>query len=796
MRQIYWTAMLAVLFCTCSCEEDQVEEVLADQTVSLKDKLTSAVVSETNNILTAAGLVGDGKADNAATLQRLINSAAAKKSTLVLPAGKFLVSNEIILPDNASVLGQGQQTEIYLSAGNAAGRNVLRIPTQTENVTLKNLKVNANQSQNSGARLVALYVTDNSSNIVFDNVFFAGGRQSGSVQVKGLNDYPVKDIKFNNCNFLEAGSTLLELRGTQNATITNCVFQNWANYVSNSPALQLQSQDNTQTSLFNNIFSNSYGSQYAVESTASTTKQARIENNVFNDGKNIGGNGIGGVFESSSITNNRFGGSKGLQRGGLNIKGSKNILTPNVFSDNIIPVTISAPEATPAVPTAPLPATTPQVPAQNATANAIGLNGNGLIDNRDVLQNLVNSFAARKQALILPAGKFLISNEIVLPSNLTIEGLGDVTEIFLSNNSGSNRKVFRVPTRTNGIKIKNLKLNANFAGNTGANLVTFYVADNTKNISCENVVFSGGRNGGVVQVKGLDAYPVSNFSVSNCRFTEGGRTLLELRGTRDALIANNNFTRWALVTAASPALQLQSQENINVRISGNTFNNTHGKQFAIECAAAYVTNSKISDNKLNDAPGLGGNGISGYYRNTVFSSNVMTGGNGTHRSGFEVFGSNNSIINNTVNAGSIAISPGFTEDGTGVLISNNIVKTKGANVGGVQLGGGKFNLNKIKISGNTIDTRASSGNSSAIVLGTYNVTRAVSDITIEANTIYTNAHCIRVQALAGSKNVYVYRNQFKTGFSWLGVITNTVSNIVSEGNTNELANKSATYSTR
>jgi len=800
MRKFCFTALLYAAVCFSSCEKDVIEETFPEGKLSIKDKLSASTSTSGTNGLAAIGMVGDAKTDNRKNLQNLVNEAASKKITLILPAGKFLISDEIVLPENASISGQGPQTEIILSQNSNAGRNVFRIPTRVNNVSLASLKLDANQSVNKGGKLSSFYVTDNTTNIYAENVTFAGGRDNGSVQVKGLNDYPVKDIKFVKCVFLEAGRTLLELRGTRNAVISNCRFQNWGSQLSESPALQLQSQDNTETTITNNVFSNSMGTQYAIESTASTTKNTKIEYNIFNDAKHIGGNGIGGTFYLTSIINNKFGGGKGKQFAGLNVKGDKNVIEPNSFSENVYSegAVSTTPVETPSTtsPVISTPEPLPSTPAPSGSPNATGLKADGVSDNKTQLQNLINTYASRNQTLVLPAGKFAISNEIILPSNLSLEGAGDATEIILTPGSGSNRKVFRIPTRMSNIKLKNLKLNANFSANTGANLAAFYVTDNTKDVSCENVTFSGGRDGGVVQAKGLNAYPIVNLRLINCRFTDGGRTSLEIRGTKDAVVANCYFTRWGLVTAASPSLQLQSQDNINILISGNTFDNTHGKQFGIESAAAYVVNSKITGNKLNDPQGLGGNGISGYYRGTTFSGNIMNGGSGNHRSGYEVFGSNNTITGNTINAGCIAISPGFTEDGTGVLISNNVVKTKNPNVGGIQLGGGKYNLNKITIQGNTIDTRASSGNSSAIVLGTYNATRAVSDITVEGNTIYTNAHCIRIQALAGSKNVYVYRNYFKVGYTWLGVITNTVSNIVAEGNVNELSNKSASYSSR
>lgn len=421
--------------------------------------------------------------------------------------------------------------------------------------------------------------------------------------------------------------------------------------------------------------------------------------------------------------------------------------------------------------------------------SSISLNGQ---DQRKELQDLINSFAARNETLTLPSGKFMVSDELILPSNASIEG--NSTEIKLTSGSRAGRNVFRIPTRTSNIRLKNIKINANQAANTGADLVALYVTDNVSNLHFENVTFAGGRDRGAVQIKGLNDWQVKNVTFLNCIFSEAGRTSLEMRGTRDVTVSNSTFADWGSQNPNSPAIQLQSQDNYNTRILNNTFNNKFGKQFAIECAAAYVIDAEITGNKLNDPNNLGGNGISGYYKNTLISRNVFTGGNGNHRSGLEIFGQKNTMSFNTIPAGSIAIAPGLKEDGFGIMINDNTVKTKGDNVGGIQMGNGGNNLRDITVKNNIVDTRLSKGNSSGIVVGTYGIPRVVSNVTVEGNTIYTNAHGIRLQALAGSKDIYLLRNIFEEGYTWLGVITNTFTNVQAIGNINKLANKSISYS--
>lgn len=415
-------------------------------------------------------------------------------------------------------------------------------------------------------------------------------------------------------------------------------------------------------------------------------------------------------------------------------------------------------------------------------------------DQRKELQDLINTWAGKNETLVLPSGKFIISDELILPSNASVEGSGNSTEIKLTSGSRQGRNVFKILTRTSNIRLKNIKINANQAENTGADLVALYVTDNVSNLHFENVNFAGGRDRGSVQIKGLNDYQVKNVTFLNCNFSEAGRTSLELRGTRDVSITNCVFANWGSQNSNSPAVQLQSQHNYNTRITKNTFNNTLGTQFAIECAAAYVIDAEITDNRLNDPNNLGGNGISGYYKNTLISKNIFSGGNGNHRSGLEIFGQKNTLSFNTIPAGSIAIAPGLKEDGFAIMINDNNIKTKGDNVGGIQMGNGGNNLNDITVKNNIVDTRLSKGNSSGIVVGTYGIPRVVSNITVEGNTIYTNAHCIRMQALPGSKDIYLLRNICQEGYSWLGVITNTFTNVKAVGNVKNLSNKAISYS--
>jgi len=431
--------------------------------------------------------------------------------------------------------------------------------------------------------------------------------------------------------------------------------------------------------------------------------------------------------------------------------------------------------------------------SQTISATAARITTNGIDDKRAELQALINSYASKEKTLVLPNGVFVISDELILPSHAYVVGSGS-TEIILTAGTKSGRNVVRVPASSNYVKLKNIKINANQAQNTGADLVGLFATDRINTLTCENVIFAGGRDRGVIQIKGLNEGPTTNVKITGCKFIEAGRTAIELRGTKNTLITNCTFSNWGTQNPNSPAIQLQSQDNINVQIVNNTFNNTSGIQFAIECAAAYVIDSKITGNKLNDPNNLGGNGISGYYKRTEISNNVLSGGNGNQRSGLEIFGQDNTIIKNTISAGGIVIAPGLKEDGMNILIKDNTVITKGVNSAGIQMGNGGYNLKNITVSNNTVDTRQATGNSSAIVVGTYGIPRVVTDITVEENTLYSNAFCIRLQSLPGSSDIYLTKNICKAGMSWLGIITNSFTNIQASGNIKEMSNKGIIYS--
>ncbi len=404
--------------------------------------------------------------------------------------------------------------------------------------------------------------------------------------------------------------------------------------------------------------------------------------------------------------------------------------------------------------------------------------GDGITDNRSVLQTMINDAATTHTTLKLPEGRFLISDYLETPSNCSIEGAGRKTVLLLSSGTGSNRSVLRAFSVKSNITIKNLTLNANGAGNTGSNIVAYAVADRVVNLTLENVCFKDAKDYGALQIKGTETGYCSNINITNCRFPYTGRTAIELRGCQNVNITNPYITRWGEQNPASAAVQLQSQQCSNVVITGGTFKNTAGTQFAIESAAANVSNATISNNIFYDSAGLGGNGISGYFTNSTFGFNQHIGGNGNQRSGYELFGSNNIIDHPVVKAGLIAVSAGSVTN----VNTNNVqilypeVTTKGSNSSGILIGAwtGLITSN-VTIVGGTVDTRAANGNSSAFTVGCYGIPGIVQNITMKETKLYSSTSAVRIQALPGSKDLLLENVQFMQDTQDINDVTGTMN---------------------
>lgn len=407
--------------------------------------------------------------------------------------------------------------------------------------------------------------------------------------------------------------------------------------------------------------------------------------------------------------------------------------------------------------------------------NDLGLKGDGVSDDKPVLQKLLAEHIGK--TLTLPSGTFLLSSELDLPANTTLQGHGEATVLKLSGSAGKNRRVLRIAKRTSNYTVRNLKLNSNAEEHTDKANHCFFIEEGVKNVTIEGVVFEGSREIGCLKVDGTPTSKAENINLKSCKFISAGRSAIEFRGVVGFKVVDCLFTGYGKLNPDSPGLQLQSVVCSDFVIEGNTFDNTLGKQFAIESAAQWMSNGKISNNTFNDPKNLGGSGISGYFQNVEISNNVFKGGIGHHRSGIELFGSNHEVLDNTIERGSMVIASGHKQKGDTSNVQGNIkvignkVKVGSDNTPALFIAGaGKdMILDGVEVKGNILDASGISGvntNTPAINIGTYaGQQTVVKNILIEGNELISKAdnRVIRLETGKGSNKVTIRKNVLRGG---------------------------------
>src|SRR5690349_3459455 len=118
MKNVFMILILLLATLNFACRKESPEDLIQN-TAKVQE---SAVSKKSANAL----ILSNGK-DQRKELQDLINTKAGKNETLILPSGKFMISDELVLPSNVSIEGSGNSTEIKLTSGSRRGRNVFKI---------------------------------------------------------------------------------------------------------------------------------------------------------------------------------------------------------------------------------------------------------------------------------------------------------------------------------------------------------------------------------------------------------------------------------------------------------------------------------------------------------------------------------------------------------------------------------------------------------------------------------------------------------------------------------------------
>ncbi len=406
-------------------------------------------------------------------------------------------------------------------------------------------------------------------------------------------------------------------------------------------------------------------------------------------------------------------------------------------------------------------------------ANSLGLVSGGLVDNTATLQSLINS----KSANPLSATGTYLTSQLTVHSYDTIVMQGGFR--MLLNPSVTQQPLIYFPSGTHDVYIKGGILDANWQKNLlGSQLECIKMEEGCYNITIENVTANNAKDYGAIQIKGSSSKLCRNIKLINIKSTSTGRTAIECRGVEKLVIDHPNIQHWGQQNSSSPAIQFQSVASHNVQVLSPVTNGYEATQFAIESAAANVDSVYIANGNFTDNTNKGNNGISGYYTNAKFYYNTMTGGVGSQRSGYEIFGGNNTLDHPVVKNGIIAISTGSVtnKNADNIKILYPDVTSTAANNSTLDLGSWNgLILSNVTVTGGKLDTRGSSGNSSAFTFGYYGGLGIVQNATLNNTQLYSCTSAIRIQAANGSKNLVCNQVGFMQQTQQVSDITHNVN---------------------
>ncbi|HEV2132772.1 MAG TPA: hypothetical protein VGR47_00780 [Terracidiphilus sp.] len=243
-------------------------------------------------------------------------------------------------------------------------------------------------------------------------------------------------------------------------------------------------------------------------------------------------------------------------------------------------------------------------------------------------------------------------------------------------------------------------------------------------------------------------------------------------------ITGNQFKGWDLQSpGSSAAIFWSSGDNkptYNWDISGNTFLNTTGAEFAVELfsgqATAWIDGLTFSHNVLDANGHEGGSGISIRVNKGTIVNNTWKNGGSVTRTGMELTCQDCTIADNSVEGGVITVSSSSVASSSHVnIIGNKIADsfTKGGRAA-IEVSGytARNPANQILVANNEIILQGTTG---AGILTSYGGWGAINDLRIIANVFHANssgASAINIGGVTGSPStgLAIYGNSFDGTF--------------------------------
>lgn len=397
-----------------------------------------------------------------------------------------------------------------------------------------------------------------------------------------------------------------------------------------------------------------------------------------------------------------------------------------------------------------------------------GATGDGIADDTAEIQAAINAVSALGGGTVLiPEGTYLVSTTLSVPSNVTIQGLGPASIIKTADSA--NVSTITLAASSSNITLADLRIDGNRA-NQSSSVHCVTLTGATTNLVIENCDIGSAR-GHNLHLNGQANGHLTACRVANSYIRDSGLSALYVRGTDGFTLTNNRIASWGQVTAATPGITLNAGfvTCTNLAITGNSFKNTVGTQFAIESTGSLSTpcdGLTVSGNTF-DGGALDASGISGYFYRSSFTGNAHMNGGGNWRSGYEIVGEDITVTGNTIEDGQIKVLNQATVGATvkNIAIAGNYVTNAISNGEGISLGGTGTIISDVTIVGNTVELTHATPQS-AIYLGS-NTATPINRITVAANRLNgpgSSGVGIRLLAGAGSSDILIANNAAK-GFS-------------------------------
>lgn len=393
------------------------------------------------------------------------------------------------------------------------------------------------------------------------------------------------------------------------------------------------------------------------------------------------------------------------------------------------------------------------LPFISATDDPFNATGNGSDDDTIAAQAFVDSVAANGGGIaFFPAGTYLVSASLVVPSGVALVGAGrGITTIKLAN--ASNVPVVTISAATD-VTIRDLTLDGNRAGQSSAG--NLLVATSTTRLAVQDVEVMNAYFQGVALVSCTDAI------LDRLYVHDIGKDAICLNGVDGCDISHCYVKAWGLyVQGLHSAVSFEQNDCYRVRIVDNEFVNTIDTKFAIEAVPTPLgaAHHSIVQGNLFDGNHLGGSGISMMGEHLSIRDNTLINGVGSGRTGVEVnFATHGVLTGNNIENGQVSFG------GSNVVCANNTITIAAFGQMGIQLA----TANNVLIADNVVEIAHATTTASAIMLGYYAQPAQINHIHVSGNTLRSTLGTgfgIRLLPAASSTAVTITDN-VASGFTY------------------------------